>query len=314
MIPRGAFRAAALALAVALPAAQAGDCTGARVEIDALIRVPVTISGHPARLALDPIGRVLLDREFVAGTGIETVDSLAAGFGPEARIGGAGGEEQVPRFAMDQQLSVAGLERALEPVIVVDLRGPLGGPLADLDGLLGTELFAGRVLDLDLPGRCLELVALAEFRPPDGVAEIPVERMRNRPVVPARMTLPDGETVQLDLLLDFGMSGTLRVSTRVVDALGLAGRLETEAPERAETGLGGRLESLQARVPRLAVGPSGQAGWSDVPITLARETEGADADPPWDALIGIGLLRDRRVLYDPAGNRLWLVDGDTGTR
>ncbi|NKI36244.1 hypothetical protein HFP89_13825 [Wenzhouxiangella sp. XN79A] len=51
--------------------------------------------------------------------------------------------------------------------------------------------------------------------------------------------------------------------------------------------------------------PIGKATWTKLDIRLARETGGADADPPWDALIGVGLLRERRVIYDAAGDRFW---------
>jgi hypothetical protein len=34
---------------------------------------------------------------------------------------------------------------------------------------------------------------------------------------------------------------------------------------------------------------------------------GADADPPWDGLVGVGLLKSRHIVYDPAGNRFWIL-------
>jgi hypothetical protein len=282
--------------------AAAQGCPGARITTDDLLRVPVTVDGRPARLALDPIGRVLLDTQWARRNALDTVDSEAAGYGPEARIGGAGGEEQVPRFVLDPTVTVGEIEVAPPPAIVVDLRGPLGGSLADLDGLLGTELFTDHVLDLDLPNRCLVFTPRAGFAAP-GLGVVPVERMRRRPVVDGEITLPDGETHRLALLLDFGMTGTLRISTRAVDALGLDEALDTRAPDRQDTGLGGTLQSLAATLPALRIG---EATWSRLDIRLARETDGADADPPWDALIGVGLLRDRRVIYDAAGDRFWI--------
>lgn len=300
-----AFRALLLMLAPA--AGLASECPGIPITSDDLIRVPVTIAGYPARLALDPIGQVLVDTEWASANGIATVDSQAAGYGPDARIGGAGGEEQAPRFMPDAAVTVGEVELAPPPLIVVDLRGPLGGSLRDLDGLLGSELFSEHVLDLDLPGHCLRLYPRDRYeaRPAD---VIPVRRLRRRPVVEGELTLPDGETHRMTLLLDLGMTGTLRISTRTADELGLVERLETRTPDRQDTGLGGTLESLEASLPSLRIG---DAVWSDLDIRLARETEGADADPPWDALIGVGLLRGHRVIYDPAGNRLRLQFAET---
>jgi len=279
------------------------QCAGVPIEVNDYMVVPVEVSGHPVRLALDPIRNVLLDSAWVARTGIETVDSAAAGFGPHARVGGGGPKEYEPRFAVDLQLNVDDLSIHLPPVIVLDVRGPLGASFEGIGGLLGTDLFRGQILSIDPIRKCMNLGPRESAAVPGG-EPLEVIRERNRPTVEGKITLPGGEQLPARFLVDFGMSGPVRLSTRFVDQHHLVDRLETSVPEHHETGLGGDLSSLKAGVAAISIGDT---TWNDVEVTLARETSGTDADPPWDALIGVGLLKTRKIVYDPAGDRLWLL-------
>ncbi len=179
-------------------------------------------------------------------------------------------------------------------------RGPA---FTNIDGLLGTDLFSEHVLDINIPAGCLEIVPRDRFEAPETQA-LAVERKRNRPVVKGSIEFPDGERHELSFLLDFGMSGEVRLSTRFVDEHDLDGRLQTTVPERMETGLGGTLRSLETNAAAVELG---DARWRNLPIRLARETEGADANPPWDALIGVGLLKTRHIVYDVAGDRFCIL-------
>ncbi len=294
-----------LALIVLGPlACHAGvQCNGVPISTGHFIVVDAALSGHPARLALDPIRNVLLDRRFADSAGLDVLSARQVGYEGRVSIGGAGAERQEPGFATGLELHAGELIRKLPPVVVVDLRGPLGPAFTNIDGLLGTDLFSEHVLDLDLPAGCLAIVPRERFEAPETQA-LAVERMRNRPVVKGSVEFPNGERQELRFLLDFGMSGGVRLSTRFVDEHHLAEQLPTTVPERMETGLGGALRSLETNATAVELG---DARWRNLPIRLARETEGADADPPWDALVGVGLLKTRHVIYDPAGDRFWVL-------
>lgn len=279
------------------------ECSGVPISTGHFIVVDAELSGHPARLALDPIRNVLLDRRFADTAGLDVLSARQAGYEGRVSIGGAGAEQQEPGFAVGLELRAGEVMRKLPPVVVVDLRGPLGPVFTNIDGLLGTDLFSEQVLDLDLPAGCLTIVPRDRFEAPATQA-LAVERMRHRPVVKGSLEFPDGERHELSFLLDFGMSGGVRLSTRFVDEHDLDERLPTTVPERMETGLGGALRSLETNATAVELG---DARWRNLPIRLARETEGADADPPWDALVGVGLLRTRHIVYDPAGDRFWML-------
>lgn len=296
-------RWSALILLFPLACHAAPECEGVPISTDQFIVAETRLSGHPARLALDPIRNVLLERQFTEAVGIEVLDAWQVGYEGRVTIGGAGAQEQEPGFAVGLTLEAGQLQEALPPVVVVDLRNPLGSSFADIDGLLGTDLFVDHVLDIDMPSACLRLVPRESFEAP-GTPPLEVTRRRHRPVVTGRIDFPEGVRHELSFLLDFGMSGGVRLSTRYVDEHQLDDRLPTTVPDSMETGLGGELRSLETRAAEVKVG---EASWRDITVRLARETQGADADPPWDGLIGVGLLKTRRLVYDPTGNRLWIL-------
>lgn len=279
------------------------ECNGVPISTGHFIVADVALSGRSARLALDPIRNVLLDRQFADSAGIDVLSAQQVGYEGRVSIGGAGAEQQEPGFAIGLELQAGQMSRELPPVVVVDLRGPLGRSFTDIDGLLGTDLFSEHVLDIDIPSSCLEIVPRDQFKAPETQA-LAVERMRNRPVVKGSIEFPNGESHELSFLLDFGMSGGVRLSTRFVDEHDLDEQLPTTVPERMETGLGGELSSLETKAAAVELG---DARWQDLPIRLARETEGADANPPWDALLGVGLLKTRHIVYDAAGDRFWML-------
>ena len=280
------------------PVARAA-CKAIPLHVGSHAVAEVRLNRMPARLALDPIRTVLLDRSFAQGAGFVLLDGTAAGQGGPVRASGAGAAEQEVHFARDVELELPGYREVVPLVPAVDLRGPLGADFARIDGLLGTELFGSQVLRLDLPAGCMTVLPAAAYRPPDGAISVPIVRMRGKPTIAGVLTLPDGTRLPASFLLDFGMSGGVRLSTRFVDDNALASRLPTSRPGRNETGLGGELDSLRAKVARLDIGPE---SFDDIEISLAREKRGADASPPWDGLIGLELMREWRIDYDAGGD------------
>jgi len=279
------------------------ECDGMPISTGHFIVANAELSGHPARLALDPIRNVLLDRRFAEGAGIKVLSAQQVGYEGRVSIGGAGSGEQEPGFAIGLELQAGETIQKLPPVVVVDLRSPLGPAFTDIDGLLGTDLFSEQALDIDIPSGCLEIVPRDRFEAPE-TQPLAVERKRHRPVVKGSIELPSGDRYELRFLLDFGMSGGVRLSTRFVDEHDLDEQLPTTVPEHMETGLGGKLQSLETKAAVIEVG---DARWRNLSISLARETEGTDANPPWDALLGIGLMKTRHIVYDPAGDRFWIL-------
>lgn len=293
--------AVCMSVAMLLGATGASACDGVRLNLDGHAIVEVRIDGRPARLALDPIRSVLLDRGYARSEGFALLDGTAAGQGGTVRAGGAGAAEQEVLFARDMMFELPGHRQTLPLVPTVDLRGPMGADFDHIDGLLGTDLFADKVLRLDFPAVCMTVLAGADYHPPAGATRVPIRRLRDKPTIAGAITLPDGTQLPTQFLLDFGMSGGVRLSTRFVDRHALHTRLETRKPPRMETGLGGTLDSLHARIPAAQIGPDTR---TDIVVSLAREPVGADASPPWDALVGMDIMRNWHIDYDVSGDSL----------
>jgi membrane-associated protease RseP (regulator of RpoE activity) len=106
------------------------------------------------------------------------------------------------------------------------------------------------------------------------------------------------------MVLDFGMAGTVRLTTRFTDENDMVKAVGPVVPNRSETGLGGALESVMGRVSSLSLGA---IELREPVVSLARERTGGDAAPPYDGLVGIGVLRRFRVFLDRAESRVAFV-------
>jgi hypothetical protein len=171
-----------------------------------------------------------------------------------------------------------------------------------VDGLFGVDLIGTSMVFFDYERKELVLHDPSTFVRPAGYDSLPVRRHGARVAVPLTIALTPTDTIRGQFVLDFGMGGTLRLTTHFVDSLDLARRLTRLVSNNSETGLGGALSSMMTRVHGVRLGSTTMP---NVVVSLARERTGGDAHPPYDGLIGIGLLRrldmyyhhDRGVVY-----------------
>lgn len=286
--------------------ANAGDdhCNGTLIPPGDHVSVPATIAGKRVSLLLDPIDDLLLDRGHARDLGLRAVDGRAAGLGGEARIGGAGDASHAATFVLDLPLEVAGRSLRVGRAIVTALHEGTAGSLGrEHAGLLGTGLLRGSDIDFDPGTRCLRLLA-AEHAPPAQAIALPVSWMRGRPTIGLSLQLASGERIDARFNVDFGMAGSIRLSTRFVDGNDLVRRMQAREPDVVEYGLGGALESMQAEVVDVLAAAVSRGPAS---VTLAREASGADAAPPWDGLVGLAWLNRHHWRYSQQRSVLWLT-------
>ncbi len=266
--------------------------------------VPSLIAGRPAMLQLDPVEGLMLDRGFARRHAIPTVGGEAAGLGAPVRAGGAGAAEHEVLFARGLAVS-AGDRRfdvRLAPVIPLDsMMAPALGH--HVDGLLGLDLLGG-VVEIDFDRRVMRVHERARFAAPAGATVLPARLLAGKPIVQTTIRTADGTSLPAAMVLDFGMAGTVRLTTRFTDANRMVDAVGPVVPSRAETGLGGALESVIGRIASLSLGG---IDLREPVVSLARERTGGDAAPPYDGLIGIGVLRRFRVFFDLAQSRVVLA-------
>jgi len=253
-------------------------------------------------LLYDPVRNILLDRQYANDRNISLIDGGEAGYGGRVTTGGAGGNRHEVLFARNISLVINQLSYRypLTPVIPIDsiMATSLG---RHVDGLLGINVFSDYILQFDFPGERFILHPSSTFNAPDGAVELPIAWVENRPTVTLTIQTGDIESEAV-FLLDFGMGGTLRFTTGYTDRQQLPEKLQPNVASGNEHGLGGALESLVARLPRLKIG---DIRLDSLVVTMAREKEGRDAYPKWDGLVGLGLMSRFTVYLDITGNRIW---------
>ena len=283
--------------------AQAAPRTIPIVVIDHVF-VPSTIAGRPATLLLDPVEGLMLDRTFARRHAIPAVGGEAAGLGAPVRAGGAGAAEHEVLFARGLTVSLGerDVDVRLAPVIPLDsMMAPALGH--HVDGLLGLDLLDG-VVEIDFDRRLMRVHDRARFVAPEGATVLRARLLAGKPIVETTIRTADGASRPAAMVLDFGMAGTVRLTTRFTDANRMVDAVGPVVTSRSESGLGGALESVIGRVASLSLG----AIELRAPVvSLARERTGGDAAPPYDGLIGIGLLRRFRVFFDLAQSRVFLA-------
>lgn len=276
-------------------------CKGVPLDIGSLVVANLQLSQWEAQMALTSTRTVMVDSTFAEVVEMSLMSAREVGYVGTLQIGKA--EPQVPAFAPGLKLAVDSSIQEIDAALVLDLRGALGQDYAAIDGLVGVDTFEEFVLDINMPGRCLRLIPRDRFRAPPN--PLTVKRRNDRPVVDGAVEFGNGESSELLLLLDFALADSLRLEKQFVDDHGLVDKLETTTPEELDAGPGGEADSLVTQAGVVSVGNS---IWADQPVSLSRSLPEDGLSPPWDGAIGIGLLKTRRVVYDPVEGRMWLLE------
>lgn len=266
------------------------------------VYLDVKVNGHAAVFLYDPIRNIMLDGSFARAQGFSVLDGVEAGYGSTVTTGGAGVQRHEVHFVRDLTLKLAELSFGfpLSPVIPLDsmMSAALG---RHVDGLLGIDVLEEFVAEFDFPDGMLRLHP-SGFRPPEAAVRLPITWVERRPTVPLRFVI-DGVETEAVFMLDFGMSGSVRFTTRYTNEEKLLDRLHPTISNNSERGMGGALASRMARLPRIRFG---EVDLDSVVVSLAREEEGADAYREWDALLGLDVLSRFDMYLDLRRDELWL--------
>jgi hypothetical protein len=275
-------------------------------EYDGHIFFHARVNGDSARLLFDPVDGLFLDRAYVVQRPGMHRDWRAMGDLGPTRVGGAGGAEVEVSFADSVLFELGPIRRAFPRVPVIPLDSMMSGTIAGRpDGLLGTGMLSGYALQLNFATRTAQFLD-ASTVDTTGWQVLPLELRGAKGIVTIVVAVGDSIRHTLRAQVDLGMSPTVRISTREVDARRLMRHASREI--QMGRGLGGLLVSRNW--PNVTV-MLGDLATPPMEIQLSRDTRGADADPPYDALLGLGVLSKFDVIYDP-GNARMLVRRPVG--
>lgn len=124
----------------------------------------------------------------------------------------------------------------------------------NVHGIIGANIFRHFVMKIDYQRELITLTKPIDFEAPKGYEKIPLEVYKNKPYIFSQIEMPDGEIVDLKLLLDTGASLTLILHNGTDESIQPPPGV---IPGNIGKGLGGFLEGFVGRSRSLNLGPFG---------------------------------------------------------
>jgi predicted aspartyl protease len=169
-----------------------------------------------------------------------------------------------------------------------------------VQGVLGNNFLAGRVLQIDYPAKLLRFYRSSSGLPnaKPGQAVFAFQLGQDGDILMAGVGI-NGKSVKATL--DTGSDGTFSLTPSAVEALGLTEAASHGQPETSQ-GYKGTVQNTRGKVDRIAVGPIDIASPE---VVFWGKGAGRDRRP-WDVDIGNGFLRDYVVTIDYSKKRIAL--------
>lgn len=173
-----------------------------------------------------------------------------------------------------------------------------------MDGILGADFIASRVLAIDYATSRLRLYDRAKFRYTGGGASLPITIVNGHPHVDGEIVLSDGETLRGRFVIDVGSGGNFALAKPFVDDHNLRTRVGPTLQRPGGVGVGGATMAVFGRVAELRLG---SIVLRDVVTGLYGDSAGVFSERgPWVGNIGGDLLRRFTVYLDYAARQMIL--------
>lgn len=299
----GRFGGTALAVTILLigvTCARGSLVEDVAVTVDGnLVLVPTQVNGSsPLTFILDTgASSVVLDNRRVAELGLDTVA------GDDAQTGGGSVKTGA---AEDVTLRVGRAELAGITVATIDLR-PLDAALGlRIDGILGYEIFAKYVVEIDYAARHVRLHDPSRYRDA-GRDAVPLALEEKLPVVRVDLARAKGGTAEAKVELDTGLTAGLTLTRTFVQANGVV----DPAQPRLRITTGALLPGkVSAEVVRLPVVRFGGFDLERIVASVTPTPEEAGVSGDTVGLIGGEVLRRFTLVVDYPHSRLLLEPND----
>jgi predicted aspartyl protease len=261
------------------------------------VYVPVTIGNHaPSWFLLDTGAQITA----LAQTTADALGLIGHGRGQARGAGAALVETTV--------ISDVDLELAGTPIHIPRLPGIPLTPVSlaegrPIEGILGATVIRDLAIEIDYERRRLRLHDPSAYAAPPDAVVVPVTFYRDRPVVAAELTLADGRTLPMRMLVDTGARGIL-VNTPFAERHRIYDAIAPTIAAPFGVGIGGTTHQRVGRARRFTL-----AGFMfEAPIVNAAEDRaGATASAEIDGLIGSEVLRRFTLTLDYRQRRLLLA-------
>ncbi len=245
---------------------------------------------------------------FILDTGASTsvVDTAAA-----ARAGlktGAAGQATTGGGAVEAaeiagaRLSIGPLVWNPLPLVAIDLSGLRAGLGHPIDGILGYDVFARHVVEIDYRAHAVRFHPAEAWTRPSDVDEVPLRLVEQIPLIDVRLRGSGAGERTARLELDTGQTGALTLTQEYVERERL---IAAKHPKQAITAgaiLAGRVPAYVTRLDAIAIG--GVQLGRPVATIAAAEVAGVDGETV--GLLGGEVLRRFDVFVDYSRSRVLL--------
>lgn len=260
------------------------------------IYLNVTVEGREAHFILDTGSPYSFpDSTFVAREGLQYKNMF------KARMGGTGnGKATVPVINNEFTYSMGGRQYKSKISPVIQLKEILGDYA---DGLVGLSEVGNAAIAIDFRNGRIGFWNKIEAADLEGYTAIPVEYKENRILLPIRVQVRDGITVEGKAIMDLGNPYSIDFTRAAAEKYGLKAVQPVLTSSMAVGGIGGGSSSGDFRALSAEIGPFSL----DAPIVAySFNTDGALSDGKWIALLGNEIWSRFDMVIDAAHGKLYL--------
>ena len=260
------------------------------------VYLDVAVKGKDAHFVLDTGAPYSIpDSTFIASNGFKYKNTF------RARMGGTGdGISTVTAINNEFTYSIGSTEYKARISPIVPLKQILGDYA---DGLVGLSEVGDAVIAIDFPNGKIGFWDKVEKEDLEGFTAIPVEYENKQILIPTRVRIRDGITVEGKFIMDLGSPYSATLTRVTSEKYGL----ETVQPVMTATmavgGIGGSSSRRDFRALGLDLGPF---ALNDIVMEYSLNNDGALADSVWEGLLGNEIWSRFDMIIDAPHGMLYL--------
>jgi predicted aspartyl protease len=254
------------------------------------VYVEASVNGKgPYTFIVDTGGHTLISPRVAADAGLKVEGA--------GKTSGAGEGTGTTGFARYREIALGPVRLTDQPAFITDIydRNIEGIPI---DGMVGFELFARFVVQLDYGAKTMTISDFESFDPRGAGTAVPFKFYDHLPAVRG---LIDGLPARFDI--DTGSRSEVDITTPFVARHRLRERYRPGISTITGWGVGGAARSYVVRIPSLTLG---SVKVPNIVSGLSESKAGSTSDPNYEGNIGSGLLKRFVATFDYSRQTMYL--------
>jgi hypothetical protein len=200
-------------------------------------------------------------------------------------------------------LEIAGRKVANRTISVVDVSHVSQFEGRHLNGTLGGAFFSRYTLEIDYPNRIVQFHDARTYKYGGPGVRYRIKFLNGLVTVRAAVVMPGGKPIEADFVVDTGARTALIFNSTFVEKHKLLDKLDKKFLATVGGGVGGECKGYVGRISSLRIGPLVMPK----PVAVfSTDKTGVLASPSFAGIIGGGVLKRCRVVFDYANKALFL--------